>query len=105
MAVARALFSSATTEWETPPSLFRLLEREFGFTLDVCASRRNHKCAAYYTREQDGLRQRWSGTCWMNPPYGRDIGAWIRKAREESLRGARIICLLPARTDTAWWHD
>jgi hypothetical protein len=58
----------------------------------------------YFTPEQDGLRQRWIGTCWMNPPYGRTIGAWVKKAREESLKGAIVVGLVPARTDTSWWQ-
>ncbi len=53
----------------------------------------------------DGLALTWLGTCWMNPPYGRKIGQWVRKAYESSLLGATVVCLLPARTDTAWWHD
>ena len=105
MTLAPALFRSQKTEWETPPELFAVLNREFSFTLDVCATPANRKCTAYFTRKQDGLRQRWSGSCWMNPPYGRDIGVWVRKAREESARGARVVSLLPARTDTTWWHD
>ena len=105
MTLAPALFKSANIEWETPPALFALLRREFSFTLDVCAKRWNRKCAAYFTRERDGLRQRWTGTCWMNPPYGRAIARWIRKAREESIRGVTVVCLVPARTDTAWWQD
>jgi site-specific DNA-methyltransferase (adenine-specific) len=98
------LFSSVRTEWETPPALFRRLNREFSFTLDVCATRANRKCPAYFSERQDGLRQRWSGRCWMNPPYGRAIGRWMAKAVQESRRGAMVVCLVPARTDTAWWH-
>jgi phage N-6-adenine-methyltransferase len=105
MTIARVLFSSGKPEWETPPKLFARLHREFSFTLDVCATRRNRKCRAYFTPQQDGLHQRWTGVCWMNPPYGRAIRAWIRKAREESVRGATVVCLVPARTDTGWWQD
>ena len=105
MALQPALFSSASGEWETPRDLFARLDREFSFTLDVCATSRNRKCPAYFTRTKDGLAQRWTGTCWMNPPYGRAIGAWMKKAFNESLNGAKVVCLLPARTDTTWWHD
>jgi phage N-6-adenine-methyltransferase len=105
MTLARALFGSAKTNWETPPDLFAVLDREFSFTLDVCATRANHKCAAYFTCAQDGLRQRWTGTCWMNPPYGRAIAAWVAKARREGRHGTTVVGLLPARTDTAWWQD
>jgi site-specific DNA-methyltransferase (adenine-specific) len=105
MAISRALFSSARTRWETPMALFRALDHEFSFTLDVCATPLNRKCLRHFTRAQNALRQRWTGVCWMNPPYGRAISAWILKAYQESARGAVIVCLLPARTDTSWWHD
>lgn len=105
MSVQRGLFSSARTDWETPPELFELMFREFRFALDVCATARNHKCRRYFTPNDDGLRQPWCGRCWMNPPYGRTVGTWIRKAYKESLKGATVVALLPARTDTAWWHN
>ena len=81
------------------------LDREFGFKTDVCALPGNAKCERYYTPETDGLAQTWRGTCWMNPPYGRSIGQWMEKAYQSSLAGATVVCLVPARTDTAWWHD
>ncbi len=99
------MFSSATDMHATPQAFFDALNAEFGFTLDVCASLENHKCARYFTAADDGLSQEWSGVCWMNPPYGRTIGRWMRKARESAAAGATVVCLLPARTDTAWWHD
>ena len=98
-------YSSKTTEWSTPDALFGDLDREFHFTLDVCASPENAKCERYYTVDDDGLRQPWSGVCWMNPPYGRVIGGWMKKAYESSLKGATVVCLVPARTDTQWWWD
>ena len=99
-------FSSKTDLWATPQATFDKLNAEFAFTLDVCALPTNTKCHCYYTPVADGLAQDWSGeTCWMNPPYGREIKAWMRKAYEESQRGATVVCLVPARTDTAWWHD
>lgn len=98
-------FRSASDDWATPPTLFEQLDAEFHFTLDVCASPGNAKCERYFTRERDGLAQTWSGVCWMNPPYGRAIGAWMRKALESSLEGATVVCLVPARTDTRWWHE
>ena len=91
--------------WATPPAVFDALNAEFGFELDVCALPENAKCARFYSPADDGLAQEWSGACWMNPPYGREIGRWMRKAYEESLRGATVVCLVPSRTDTAWWHD
>ena len=105
-ALSKVLFSSEKTEWETPGWLFNELDREFGFNLDVCATKENAKYDMYFSPEDDGLSQDWMGlTCWMNPPYGREIGDWIKKAYEESLQGATVVCLLPARTDTAWFHE
>ncbi len=99
------LFSSATDLWATPQWLFDELDREFGFDLDVCATRENTKCSRFITEQSDGLRQEWHGTCWMNPPYGAAIGLWIHKAWQSAQAGAVVVCLLPARTDTAWFHD
>ena len=98
-------FSSATDLWATPQEFFDDLDAEFRFETDVCASVGNAKCEHYFTKEQDGLAQQWTGVCWMNPPYGREIGRWMRKAFESSQAGATVVCLVPARTDTAWWHD
>lgn len=107
--VNAGLFSSATDEWETPQDLFDELDREFSFNLDVCATHNNAKCIWFFTRQDDGLKQDWTGTwtgaCWMNPPYGRKIINWVKKAYEESLQGSTVVCLLPARTDTKWFHD
>lgn len=98
-------FSSQTGEWATPQWLFDELNNEFGFTLDVCALPDNAKCEKYYTPDVDGIKQSWeNNTCWMNPPYGREISKWVQKAYKES-RQSTVVCLLPARTDTRWWHD
>lgn len=78
------MFSSATCEWATPPELFKALDAEFDFTCDVCATADNAKCAEFYSPEQDGLAQKWAGVCWCNPPYGREIGKWVRKAAEST---------------------
>lgn len=101
------LFTSASDEWPTPRSFFDQMVTEFGpLDLDVCATPENAKCARFFTRADDGLAQQWAPSrCWMNPPYGRTIGAWMAKAWQESQRGALVVCLVPARTDTAWWHD
>lgn len=103
------MFSSKTDEWETPQELFDELNREFCFTIDVCASEENHKCDYYFRKNDpvDGLRMAWSGRCWMNPPYGREIGKWIKKANDEVKKGgvSLVVCLLPARTDTKWFHE
>lgn len=99
-------FSSKTNEWSTPQSFFNELDKEFNFTLDPCATHDNAKCDKYYTIEDDGLLQDWSkDIVFMNPPYGREIKHWVQKAYEESLKGATVVCLIPARTDTTYWHD
>jgi phage N-6-adenine-methyltransferase len=99
-------FSSVTDEWATPQELFDALAWVYGdFTLDPCATAENAKCKRFFTRKDDGLSQPWSGKVFMNPPYGREIGRWVRKAFEESLNGAFVVCLVPARTDTRWWQD
>ena len=101
------MFSSTTGEWETPQDLFDELNEIFHFTLDVCATPENTKCEKYFTKEQNGLKQNWGGnTIWMNPPYGRGIKEWIRKGYLISLRpDTVVVCLLPSRTDTRWFHD
>lgn len=99
------MFSSKTDLWETPQELFDQMDAEFHFNLDVCALPENAKCAAYYTPEQDGLKQPWYGRCWCNPPYGRNIGEWVRRAHLAACAGNLVVMLLPARTDTRWFHD
>lgn len=104
--VGVGMFSSATDEWPTPRAFFDAQHAKYDFTLDPCATAENAKCARFFDREADGLAQSWAGErVWMNPPYGREIGRWMKKAHEESERGALVVCLVPARTDTAWWHD
>ena len=97
---------SDRTCWETPPELFARLNWVFCFRLDVCALPGNAKCARFFTPEDDGLEQPWAPhVCWMNPPYGRGISAWLKKAWQESQRGATVVALLPGDTSTRWWHD
>ena len=99
-------YSSKTNEWSTPQDFFDELDKEFNFTLDPCATSENAKCTKYFTVEDDGLKQDWSNdTVFMNPPYGREIKYWVQKAYEESLKGATVVCLIPSRTDTAYWHN
>jgi len=99
-------FSSATPEWFTPADFYAKLDAEFAFTLDPCCTDKNAKCDKHFTLADDGLAQNWSADrVFMNPPYGRTIGLWMRKAYESSLGGGLVVCLVPARTDTAWWHD
>lgn len=133
----RVLFSSDSTEWETPKALFDQLNSEFNFEIDVCATYENRKCNNWLGHGPgniftDGLKHNWGNmVCWMNPPYGEPefpcednckkkkcknrghhiteympgVNDWVKKAYEESLKGATVVCLLPARTDTKWFHN
>lgn len=99
-------FSAKSVEYETPWSLFNPLHVEFGFTLDVCATHGNKKVDRCFTKEEDGLSQEWQGVCWCNPPYGREMPLWIRKAYDTARNGrGTVVMLIPARTNTSWWHD
>ena len=98
--------TSNSAEWSTPQELFDRLDAIYHFTLDPCATKENAKCARYFTKREDGLSKSWAGEIvFCNPPYGREISKWIQKAYDESLNGATVVCLIPARTDTAYWHD
>ena len=101
------MYSSNTDNWGTPQWLFDELDKEWHFDVDVCASSENAKCPRYFSKEENGLAQDWSrfNNCWMNPPYGRQIGIWIEKAYNESQKGTNVVCLLPSRTDTKWFHE
>ena len=94
------------TEVSTPWAVFREYDQEFHFTLDVCATAANAKCVRYFTPDMDGLAHDWGDEiCWMNPPYGPQIGLWMAKAYRSSLAGATVVALVPSRTGTRWWHD
>lgn len=101
------MFSSKTDLWATPQDFFNRLNDEFCFDVDVCASPENAKCDIFFTKEQDGLSQSWGkNICWCNPPYGREIGKWVKKAYTSSEdEGSTVVMLLPARTDTKWFHE
>ena len=101
------MFSSVTDEWYTPIEFYNALNKEFNFNLDPCATDINHKCAKYFTKEDNGLLQSWGGyNVFCNPPYGRAINAWVEKAYNESKKdNTLIVMLLPARTDTKWFHN
>lgn len=110
----RVMFSSKTDMWSTPQWLFNELNGKYIFNIDVCAVSENAKCEIYFTPEIDGLSKPWvdvaKSLClqpvfWMNPPYGRQIGKWIKKAYDEHQKGATVVCLLPAKTDTKWFHN
>ena len=114
----KVMFSSETPEWETPQNLFDGLDEDFNFDLDVCANKENKKCYNWFSKEINGLKQDWHtanmykerSSVWCNPPYGREIGDWIKKAKLEYKKwgnksGYSIVMLLPARTDTKWFHE
>lgn len=104
--INKGLYSSASAEWETPQELFEQLNKEFEFDVDVCATAENTKCKEFFSPQQDGLSKPWEGVAWMNPPYGREICEWMHKAYDEAECGSgTIVCLVPAHTDTKWWHD
>lgn len=97
--------SNNTPEWATPQSFFDALNREFSFTLDPCSTHENAKCEKHYTKEDDGLSKDWGGhVVFCNPPYGRELPKWVKKCYEESSH-ATIVMLIPARTDTSYFHD
>lgn len=97
-------FDSNKQEWETPQWLFDCLDEEFEFTCDVAADETNAKVAHYISEEQDALSISWMGACWMNSPY-KQVGKWVKKAHAEMLKGVTTVALVPARTNTNWWHD
>lgn len=101
------LFSSEKEDWETPKEVFDVLNKTFDFTLDPCASKENHKCKKYYTKEQDGLKQSWKDEkVFCNPPYGRELYKWVKKCADEADNNKALVVLLcPARTDTKWFHE
>lgn len=105
--LTRGLFTSNTDEWATPQAVFDELNSEFHFTLDPCATPDNAKCPNYYTKDANGLLQNWGGqNVFCNPPYGTAIKHWVRKCYEESRKpNTRVVMLIPARTDTAYFHD
>ena len=103
----KVVFSSKSAEWETPQDFFDKLNKEWNFTLDPCCADSTAKCKTYFTEKDDGLSKDWSGhTVFMNPPYGRSIGKWVKKAYEEGQKkDTCVVCLLPSRTCTKWFHD
>lgn len=101
------LFSSTTDQWATPQKFFDELNKEFNFDLDPCATKENSKCRKFFTEKDNGLLQDWSGhRVFCNPPYGRAIAAWVKKCYEESQKpDTLVVMLIPARTDTSYFHD
>lgn len=106
MTIHPSLYSSASEEWPTPQAFFDELNKEFGFTLDPCATKHNHKCPNYFTKSEDGLSQDWGRhRVFANPPYGRRIIEWAHKCYDASQDGALVVLLVHARTDTRWFHE
>ena len=101
----RTQFSSQTDMWETPQDFFDKLNAEFHFTMDACAVEQNAKCKRFISPQEDGLKASWDGVVWCNPPYGKTIGKWVQKAHASAQGGAVVVMLIPARTDTRWFHD
>ena len=107
MANRQACLSSKSDNWPTPQDFFDDLNEEFHFTLDPCANEENHKCDLFYTKEQDGLTKDWGGhVVFCNPPYGKEIADWVRYSYEQSQKpNTTVVMLIPARTDTRYFHD
>lgn len=100
------MFSSKTPEWATPQHVFDELNKEFDFTLDPCSTHENAKCEYHFTKEEDGLSQNWGGQrVFCNPPYGKELIKWVKKCHDEAIKGAFVVMLIPARTDTKWFHE
>ena len=101
------IFSSKTDMWATPQEFYDKLNDEFNFTLDPCATEDNKKCDNFFTVDDDGLKQDWSGNIvFCNPPYGRAIKDWVKKSYEESLKtNTTVVMLIPSRTDTIYFHE
>lgn len=106
MGTSTPVVTVSADDWGTPASVFDPLDAEFRFDLDVAASDWNAKCGRYFTVSDNALWLPWApARCWMNPPYGRELAAWVSKAHAEAGRGALVVGLLPARVDVRWFHD
>ena len=103
--IHEGMFTSDRMDWATPQAFFDLVAEEFPFTLDAAAEPHNAKCLEFYTEAENGLAQPWPGVVWCNPPYGRSISKWVEKGYREAQNGSTVVMLIPARTDTAYWHD
>ena len=105
--ITKGMLTSNRDNWETPQKLFDELNKEFNFTIDAAADKENHKCERYYTRKENGLEKSWKGErVFLNPPYGRELPKWVKKAADEAKdKSTIIVMLIPARTDTQWFHD
>lgn len=107
MGIEKNAFKSKSTEYETPDDIFKPLQKEFNIILDVCATGKNKKCNKYYDIDIAAFKQDWYkiGNAWMNPPFGKNLKKWVEKAYKESQKGIVVVCLLPVRSNTNWWHE
>lgn len=105
--INNSMFTSNKEDWETPQELFEELNKEFNFEIDVAASDENAKLPKYYTKKKNALNEVWEGNVFCNPPYGKQLAKWVKKAHDEYERDQNrvIVLLIPARTDTSYWHD
>jgi phage N-6-adenine-methyltransferase len=98
--------SLKSTVWETPENVFQTMNKEFNFTIDVCALPENSKCKRFFSPIENGLKQSWKNEiCWCNPPYGKEVKDWVKKAYLESFNGAKTVLLIPVKSNTNWWHE
>lgn len=103
--INKGLFTSQKDDWETPKDFFEKLDKHFNFEWDLAASNNNSKCSKFFTKENSALKEDWGGLngwLWCNPPYGKELRHWVKKASESR---ANVVMLIPARTDTSYWHD
>ncbi|MGR8809995.1 DNA N-6-adenine-methyltransferase [Leuconostoc citreum] len=107
MTISKTLFSSKKMDWETPQLFFEKLNKKYKFDLDACASEDNHKVDNYFTEEDNALTKLWNGNVFVNPPYGRELYSFVEKSYSEHIRDNNrfIVLLIPARTDTKYWHE
>jgi len=107
--INHGLFTSNKEDWETPGNFFNSLNEKYHFKWDLAASNDNAKCNNYFTHDDNSLEQNWGGldgNLFVNPPYGRELKLWVKKASETHLKnGQYLVMLIPSRTDTSYWHD
>jgi phage N-6-adenine-methyltransferase len=104
--IGHIIGASKSIEYSTPSAIVQPLIVEFDLQLDVCASSKNHKLPNYFTINDNALNKQWHGNCWMNPPFDRNLGKWVKKAHHEAKQnGGTKVCLFPVRSNTSWWNE
>jgi phage N-6-adenine-methyltransferase len=100
------MFSAEKADWQTPDAVFKQLDQEFAFSFDADNERDRARCRLCFSPDMDATKTNWPAdvSIWCNPPYGRDTGAWLEQGYVASLSGSTVVFLLPARTDTRWFH-